>query len=166
MRWGRRRTPPPEPDLVKVRFELEPDDDGWPPVGGESLWAFSLGDGRYRLDNTPWFVRGVSCYDVVEAAADDEQGVPVVERVVERSGHLTVRVLPLGDRSVEVLAALIAEFDDLGVDCEGDQVHGLLALDIPPSTRLAPVKDHLDAGEASGRWEYEEGLVNELWLAL
>lgn len=165
MRWGRRRTQATKPELVKVGFELEPA-DGWPPVGGESLWAFSLGDNRYRLDNTPWFVRGVSCYDVVEAAAGEDGGVPVVERVIERSGHLTVRVLPLGDRSADALEALTAEFNDLGVDCEGDQVHGLLALDIPPGARLAPIKDHLKAGEAAGRWEYEEGLVNDLWLAM
>lgn len=58
MRW-RRKSRDAEPPLVKIRFELEPDDDGWPPVGGESLWAFDLGHDRYRLDNTPWFVRAL-----------------------------------------------------------------------------------------------------------
>jgi hypothetical protein len=165
MRW-RRESSEAEPPLVKIRFELEPDDDGWPPVGGESLWAFDLGQDRYRLDNTPWFVRGVACYDVVEAVAPNADSVPVVSRVVEHSGHLTVRVLPLDDHGVDVLATLIEEFNALGVDCEGDQHHGLLALDIPPSTLLAPIKEYLDSGEANGRWEYEEGLVNEFWLAL
>ncbi len=152
--------------MAKVRFELEPDEDGWPPVAGESLWAVPLGGNRYRLDNTPWFVRGVSCYDVVEAVAPDAQSVPVVQRLVERSGHLTVRVLPLQDRSVNGLELLIAEFNALGVECEGDQHHGLVALDIPPSTPLAPVKERLVAGEAAGRWEYEEGAVSDFWLAL
>lgn len=165
MRWRRKRRDA-EPRLVKIRFDLEQNEDGWPPVGGESLWAFDLGDDRYRLDNTPWFVRGVACCDVVEARAADADSVPVVNQVLEHSGHLTVRVLPLADGTIDALTSLIQEFNALGVDCEGDQDHGLLALDIPPTTRLAPVKEHLDRGVADGRWEYEEGLVNELWLAL
>jgi hypothetical protein len=165
MRW-RGKSRDAAPLLVKIRFELDQDDDGWPPVAGESLWAFDLGHDRYRLDNTPWFVRGVACYDVVEALAPDADSVPVVHQVLEHSGLLTVRVLPLADGGVDALATLIGEFNALGVDCEGDQDHGLLALDIPPSTRLAPVKEHLDRGAADGRWEYEEGLVNDFWLAL
>lgn len=90
----------------------------------------------------------------------------MVNQVLEHSGHLTVRVLPLDDGGLDTLAALIKEFNALGVDCEGDQVHGLLALDIPPSTRLAPVKEHLDRGAADERWEYEEALINDVWQAL
>ncbi len=163
MRWGRKNRNA-EPSLVKIRFELEQDDDGWPPVGGESLWATDLGHDRYRLDNTPWFVRGVTCYDVVGALPPDAESMPVVSQVLEHSGHLTVRVLPLGDRGADTLAALISEFNTLGVDCEGDQVHGLLALDIPPSTRLAPVKDHLGRGAADGRWQYEPGCTDECFV--
>jgi len=37
------------------------DDDGQV----ETLWAFDLGGGRYRLDSTPWFQYGVSWKDVV-----------------------------------------------------------------------------------------------------
>jgi hypothetical protein len=29
---------------VKVRFELEQDEDGWPPLGSEGVWATPLGD--------------------------------------------------------------------------------------------------------------------------
>ncbi|WP_323136453.1 hypothetical protein [Streptomyces sp. NBC_01446] len=39
---------------------MEIDEDGWPPASVESLWAVDLGDERVRLDNTPWFVRGVA----------------------------------------------------------------------------------------------------------
>ena len=77
------------------------------------------------------------------------------------SGHLTVRVLLLDDRSLDGIARVIAEFNALGVDCEGDQDHGLIVLDVPPSTRLAPVKDYLNDGQATGRWDVEEGLVND-----
>ena len=45
-------------ELVKIAFT---DDDGQV----ETLWAFDLGGGRYRLDSTPWFQYGVSWKDVV-----------------------------------------------------------------------------------------------------
>ncbi|MEV6281360.1 hypothetical protein [Kribbella sp. NPDC051770] len=37
---------------VKVRFELEPDEDGWPPASSEGLWAVPVGEDRVRLDNS------------------------------------------------------------------------------------------------------------------
>lgn len=58
-------------DHVKIHFRMDIDEDGWPPASVESLWAVDLGDGTVRLDNTPWFVRGV---------ASDDQGRPVCER--------------------------------------------------------------------------------------
>lgn len=50
---------------VKVHFWMAVDEDGWPPAGVESLWAVVLGDGTVRLDNTPWYVRGVASDDIV-----------------------------------------------------------------------------------------------------
>ncbi|MFI8423607.1 hypothetical protein [Streptomyces sp. NPDC085479] len=47
-------------DHVKVHFRLETDGGDWPPASVESLWAADIDDGAVRLDNTPWFVRGVA----------------------------------------------------------------------------------------------------------
>ena len=57
---------------VKVPFRLEVDEDGRPPASVESLWATDLGDGTVRLDNTPWFVRGVASGDIIRVEADDD----------------------------------------------------------------------------------------------
>ena len=50
----------------KVFFPLEVD-DGYPPVGVESLNAKKLGNGKFQLDNTPFFFEGISLGDVVSA---------------------------------------------------------------------------------------------------
>jgi hypothetical protein len=34
---------------VKLIVPLEQDEDGYPPVGAERLWALDLGEGRYQL---------------------------------------------------------------------------------------------------------------------
>ena len=71
-------------ELVKIAFT---DDDGQV----ETLWAFDLGGGRYRLDSTPWFQYGVSWKDVV-AARPDSDGLLCFTQVLEKSGYRTVRV--------------------------------------------------------------------------
>lgn len=86
----------PVDDMVKVRFALDPDDSGWPPAESEGLWAQPAGEGRFRLDNTPWFIRGVAADDVIEAAPDDA-GVLWFVRVVERRDRVVVRVIPRSD---------------------------------------------------------------------
>jgi len=47
-----------EPKLVKVELR---DEEG----EVETLWAFDLGNHRYKLDNTPWYAYGVSTGDVI-----------------------------------------------------------------------------------------------------
>jgi hypothetical protein len=50
---------PQSPD-VKVKLESADGDV-------ETLWATTLGEDRYRLDNSPFFAYGVSWLDVIEA---------------------------------------------------------------------------------------------------
>ena len=63
-------------ELVHVIFPLEVDVDGWPPVSAERVWAFDLGDGRFRIDNPPWFVRNLAVGDIVEAQAPENGNTP------------------------------------------------------------------------------------------
>jgi hypothetical protein len=58
----------------------------------ETLWAFDLGGGQYRLDNLPWYAYRVSLGDVVEARPD-ETGQLQVLRVVSKSGNRTLRLI-------------------------------------------------------------------------
>jgi hypothetical protein len=55
---------------VKVRFALERDQYGWPPAESEGLCAEPVEGDLYRLDNTPWFARGVAADDVIQVEPD------------------------------------------------------------------------------------------------
>lgn len=68
--------------LTKVAFT---DDHG----DVETLWAFDLGNGRYKLDSTPWYQYGVSYQDIIAAAPRD--GQLHFERVIIKSGYRTLR---------------------------------------------------------------------------
>ncbi|MFL6061625.1 MAG: DUF4265 domain-containing protein [Marmoricola sp.] len=146
-------------------FDLEVDDSGWPPVGAERVWAFHLGGDRYRIDNPPWFVRDLAVGDVVRAQAPNADSHPVFVELVERSDHVTIRLVcfrsgPLkGD-----LARALEPFTALGVDGEGAAQHGLIALDIQPTAPLPAVVSALRAGVEDGSWEYEEGRITQDWI--
>lgn len=153
-------------ELTKIRFRLEADESGWPPAESEGLWAEALGDGRFRVDNTPWFVRGVSTDDTVMAAPDAD-GVLWFVETLERSGHQTIRVIPRVDGPLGGDQQLVLDaFAPLGVAGEGfGQALRIVALDIGPDAHLAAVKKLCIDGEADGRRHYEEGSVTPEWLA-
>lgn len=46
-----------------------------PPAEAEGVWALPIERNLSRLDNTPWFARGVAADDVVEASPDRDGGL-------------------------------------------------------------------------------------------
>src|SRR5882762_1542525 len=95
--------------LAKVLFRV-PDAEGGANV--ETLWAFPVGEDRYRLDNLPFYAYSVSLHDVVLAPLDADEGFPTFSRVESKSGNRTVRVVfdvPVepGNESQAVLDGLV-----------------------------------------------------------
>ncbi|MFD8809337.1 DUF4265 domain-containing protein [Streptomyces sp. NPDC059597] len=155
----------PEIPYVKVHFRMEVEDD-WPPVSVESLWAVDLGDGTVRLDNVPWFVRGVACGDVVTTEADEE-GVRWGGAVVRHSENCTVRLIVLRDGgSGAARQSVLNAFRELGVEGEGIERFGMVALDVPPTADLVRVRRLLRHGVDKEWWDMEEGCVTARWRAV
>ncbi|HYO56854.1 DUF4265 domain-containing protein [Archangium sp.] len=141
--------------LVKIFFELQQDEDGYPPVTCESMWATPLGDRLYRLGNIPFFARGVAYEDVVSAVPQDDGTLGFIE-VVHPSGHSTLHVIVYEASEVP---ALRHELEALGCDTELSHIPNLFAVDVPPSVSLDAVRRLLEAGNASERWEYEDACL-------
>ena len=166
-RFGRRAKAAAAAPTARVVFELDVDTDGWPPVGSERVWAFDLGNDRYRIDNVPWFVSNIAVGDIVRAIAPDNNSNPVFVGVLQPSNHVTVRVIcfragPLrGD-----LQRVIDAFIPLGVYAEGVNHYGMVALDIPPSADLDAIHARLRRGVEDGSWEYDEGRTTPTWERL
>lgn len=152
--------------LTHVVVELEHDDEGWPPIGAERVWAEPVGRHRYRIDNIPFFAVDLAADDVVEARPLRAGQYPTLVRVVKRSPNATLRVTcfragPLrGD-----LAAAAQLLRPFGVDTELAVSWGVVALSVPPDADLQGLKETLDAGTDNGSWEYEEGRLSTGWLA-
>lgn len=77
--------------LVKVVLVQEYEDSD--EVDVESPWALDLGNHHYQLKNFPFFFYGLSFNDIFEAKPlhnDDPR--PYFIKVIEKSGHCTVRI--------------------------------------------------------------------------
>jgi hypothetical protein len=153
-------------ELVRIRFQLQQDDDGWPPVRSEGLWGEHLGDRQYRLDNVPWFVRGVAEGDTVLAEPDSEGTMWATERL-QWSGNCTIRVIPLADGPLAgSQQAVLDELTPLGASGEGfGERLNIVAFTVPPTADVAAIKKRLETGTADGSWEYEEGCIGDAWAS-
>jgi len=152
--------------MARIRVRLARDEQGWPPAESEGLWANDLGDGRYRLANTPWFAFSLSADDVVSARSDGNDVLWFAERL-ERGGRMTVRVIPRNDGPLEGDPGRVLEvFSPLGVT--GEVMGGpmrLVALDIGPDADVGKVKRVCVGGESNGWWDYEEADITSDWRA-
>jgi hypothetical protein len=142
---------------VKVGFRLEPDKDGWPPASRENIWAVDLGGGRYRIDNIPFYVRGISDGDIVVAKPEDDGRLLFFE-LVEASLNSTFRLFIFDEEEVP---GVRNTFRDLG--CPSELVSGgLISLHIPGSVTMKPIATLIEQGEDDGRWDFEEGALRHL----
>jgi hypothetical protein len=146
---------------IKILFELKKD-DGYPPAEIEQLWAEPLGNNLFKIDNIPFYVKGISCEDVVEASADS-RGELRFRSLVRPSTHNTLRVIvfrespdprPLADR----VADLRNQLAEIGCSTELSHVPGLVAVDTDTAL-IDKALVVLRSGEKANLWEYEEGAV-------
>jgi hypothetical protein len=145
----------PDEGLEKVQFVIEQDEDGYPPVSIETVWARRTSDGYYELDNSPFYATEVSWKDVVDIE-EMPDGTLQFKRVVRQSGHSTIRVVALKKGEMEPLKRKLEEF---GCSWEGGDVPSLISVDIPPRVDIKRVRSLLQEGSDNGFFDYEESSV-------
>jgi Domain of unknown function (DUF4265) len=140
--------------MYKLLFEFLEGGD-WPPVTSESLWVERIDGNRYRVENVPFFAKGVSCGDeiVAESLADRPMFL-TLESVVRRSRNSTLRIIV---RKGEVADAR-SQFAQVGCTSELSNFPKLFAVDIPFEI-LREALALAERGFDSGHWDYEDGFI-------
>lgn len=138
-------------ERVKISVALEKDEDDYPPADFESLWATSLGEGLYRVENIPFFAEGIALGDVISARP--EQDLLRFQGVVQPSGHRTLRVMVYDKQEVPAVREMLKR---QGCDVEQSHIPGLISVDVPPEVPLPVLRQLLAEGESQERWGYEE----------
>jgi hypothetical protein len=63
--------PDPKANHVKILVYTAAE-NGYPPEEWESLWAIPMGGSLFKINNIPFFAKGLSCDDVVSAAFEGD----------------------------------------------------------------------------------------------
>ena len=146
-----------KPD-AKVFFRV-PEEDGSAQV--ETLWATSLGNDEYKLDNSPFYAYAVSWEDVVYAPYDQDEERATFQRIITKSGNRTIRMVfdpPIeeGNSSDLILQRLVA----LGCSYEGMN-RNYMSLNIPPGVELEIIRKYLI--EVETNFEHADPTYSELF---
>ena len=109
---------------------------------------------RTQIDNVPFFAYDLNYGDVVEAIERSPELKQSVRRVLQRSGHRTLRVFFNRELSREQQTERLESLRELAVSYErkGERY---VALDLEPSSDLSVVRDRLDGWLAEGIADYE-----------
>lgn len=143
-----------EEKQVKIVFELEQDEDGWPPAGAESVWAVDLGQDLYRISNIPFFVPLLSMEDII-IAKKEEDNILYYQKTYKHSDHSTLRIMC---KDTEQRINFITTIKNEGCEVESIKEYpSLLTIDVPPSSNytkiLKIIKKEVD--------DYEESCISE-----
>lgn len=143
---------PTKDNQVKLKFQIEPDEDGYPPFRVESVWVTPLPDGTYQVDNIPFFAYDAADGDVVTGQEID--GELFFDHLVRPSGNSVVRIIVNDEASIP---AVRAQLTALG--CDTEWWGKLVTINVPADVPYDPVYQFLDAGETAGRWGFEESVL-------
>lgn len=139
---------------VKINFALRSEDRELG-VDSENLWAQVLGNGNFRIDNTPFYVYGVSCCDEVSAVPCD--GRLCFEMIKSRSGHSTYRLFlsEKGIKETESTNRFWSRLEELGCKRElgGRRV---MSIDVSPECDIFAIYSIFEMAEHDGLWSFEE----------
>lgn len=140
--------------MDKLTIELEP--QAWHGYSHETVWATRLEDGLYKVENSPFFARGVSYEDTVLAVP--QKGLNMFVRTVASSGGSTYRIIPNKGSADAQFQRFWKLLETEGCTYEqGYFGYTMYAVDVPRDTDLQKVYALLNDGLSQKVWEFEEG---------
>lgn len=149
------------PGVFRVAFDLEQISATWPPFSTERIWA-KKGPAPYQLElqNIPFFVRGISCGDIIRARPDHDRQELVFDGLVSHSGRSTIRVI-FRDKSPEARESVLRLFAESLCTWEFSSVDFHFAVDIPNEVNYGVLRDRFIRLISDGIIEVEEANITE-----
>lgn len=127
------------------------------------MWAAPVAGSEsgleFRLENSPFFAKGVSNQDIVRGKAIVPDAHYKFDGIVNRSGRSTYRII--GNPDDAPFKSFWARLAAMGCTYERGMVRDrwLYAVDVPQSADIDSVYAVLEEGEKEGAWVFEEGHV-------
>jgi hypothetical protein len=144
-------------DQVKIFFHLKQDEDGYPEVSAESVWAKPTETvDEYIVDNIPFFIREATLGDTLRALK--EEGVLWFDSLRQRSGNSLIRVVFFENSLKEKIND---KLNAMGCSTEYSNEHSLLAVNIPAEVDLSDVQAYLQSEADLGEIDFEEPILRQ-----
>lgn len=152
---------------VQIWFRIAKDEQGYPESKSwEQLLARPVleRDDYFQLESIPFYLKSVSCGDIVQANIVENKEIQEgkcfqFQELIDRGGHNTYRLL-LRKKQPNDPEFTTNELLKKGLAVE--EQHGdFFAVDVPPTVDQASIDDYLRAERRSGRWEMQDGHLNE-----
>lgn len=141
-------------DLVKVIFPSN--GAAWHHVAEEKMWASPLSEKVYELENSPFYVNGISYKDKITVKSSG-CGDLYFDDIFWRGGHSTYRILLTSGSNETDFLNMWSSLEKLGCTYEGNTEGDVFAVDVPPSADIFLVYEYLESGASAGVWDFEEG---------
>jgi hypothetical protein len=138
---------------VKINFALE-QEDGYPPVSSESVWASQASDGTLKIESIPFFTDEATFQDSV--AVTDEEGELWFDELIEESDNSLIWIIFMESDGQEVINDLEAAGCDVE-RCNESQC----AVNIPKNVRLKKIRKLLDQYAHNDELDYAEPILRQ-----
>jgi len=119
----------------------------------ESVWAEKAGE-NYKIVNIPFFTSNIAYGDIVSVEEDD--GLLYFNELISPSGHSTIQMIIYDKDDVKRIGK---ELVALGCDWEGSHLDGYISIDVPATVSYKSIKEYLDNGFLSKKWDYKEACL-------
>lgn len=139
---------------MKVAFQLEQNEDGYPPVALETLNASDLGGGLFKIENAPFFAESIAYGDVVAARASTS-GSCAFDKVVERSTFTSLSILILQE-GMDVLLMDLFRGKDCVIEYGEFGDFRVLAVAVPKTCDYAALRATLQTLEDDDQISFAE----------
>jgi hypothetical protein len=139
---------------TKIHFRLHQDENGYPPVTIESVWALKAEPEGYFLDNIPFFEREATLGDLV--SAKESEGIFWFERILKPSANSLLRAMFFDKGRINEIRHGLS---NMGCESEAYPDQNLITINLPPSQSLKAVQEYLRAAADQGWLDYEEPIL-------
>ena len=134
-------------EFVKLQLRTDCDDETYV----ETPWAIPSGKNQYKLENMPFYAYDLSLHDIVEAVPQDE-GFPLVTRVVAKSGNKTLRIIFNGEvGKSKKTETILDDLEEFGCEFECASPT-YVVVTIPSNSDFDRITNHLTDNDL--KWEY------------
>jgi len=139
-------------NMVKITIPLP--EDNLAGAATESVWASPQEGNTYQIKNVPFYAKGISCEDLVDA--EPLENALMFKRVVRHNGHSTYRIYAKSTRQSPEVMKVLKSLENMHCEME-PATDKLVGVDVLPEADIYAVYQVLDDAERNGILDFQEG---------